>query len=211
MKTLRLFCLATLITALLTAPAFAGPLGKTIKGGISYATIEHDFLDFDHDLGFVLGLAMNYGLTPGLALQPEILYVQMGAADVATATDEMGQVIGTLDVTTNLDYIQIPVLLKVDVPLSGSILPTLLLGPAVAFNINADNHLEGMGIDESGDLEDISSTDVSLILGLGMKLGAGPAGVNLELRYNHGLKNIYDDALVDIHNRSIQAMVGYSF
>ena len=88
---------------------------------------------------------------------------------------------------------------------------TPLAATNIAFNINAESSFEGMGNSVSGELEGVSSTDVSLIVGLGMKLGAGPAGVNLEVRYNHGLKNIYDDALVDIHNRNFQAMVGYSF
>lgn len=210
MKSFRLFCLAAVAMALLTIPAMAGPLGKTIKGGISYAKITHDLSDFDYEMGIVVGLAMSYDLAPGFSLQPELLYVQQGAKNEYEEMNEMGELIGSGDYIMDLDYIQIPVLAKVDLPVAGSVLPSIIAGPAIAFKINAEGTYEGSTGDVSADLEDVNSTNLSLIVGLGLKLGAGPAGVNVEARYNYGLSKIYDGP-IDIQNRSIQGLVGFSF
>jgi len=153
---------------------------------------------------------MSYDLAPGFSLQPELLYVQQGAKNEYEEMNEMGELIGSGDYIMDLDYIQIPVLAKVDLPVAGSVLPSIIAGPAIAFKINAEGTYEGSTGDVSADLEDVNSTNLSLIVGLGLKLGAGPAGVNVEVRYNYGLSKIYDGP-IDIQNRSIQGLVGFSF
>ena len=65
-----------------------------------------------------------------------------------------------------------------------------------------------------GEIDGIKGTDLSLIVGLGMRVGAGPAGLNIELRYNHGLTNINDaegDYEPELHNRGLQILAGIGF
>jgi hypothetical protein len=213
MKMLKIICFVTVAAGLLAAPVLAGPLGKTVKGGISYAKVTNDVGgDSDSEMGYVLGLAMTYDLIPGLSLQPELLYVQQGGKYDIALVDEGGMPVGNGELIWDLDYIQVPVLARISLPLLGTAIPTIIAGPALAFNLSSDYTQKMSGEEVSGNIDDISSTDLSLIIGAGMKLGAGPAGAILEVRYNHGLTNLNDsDGPAEIKNRSIQAMAGFSF
>lgn len=214
MSRTRVFCLVALVSLLVAAPLTAGPLGKTIKAGISYAKVTNDGPagDSDSALGLAAGVGLSYDLIPGLALQPEVLYVQQGGKYDINVVDG-GMVVGNGELTWDLDYIQVPVLARVSLPVIGSALPTVLAGPAFAFNVKSDYTVEAEGAKDSGEVEDLKSTDLSLILGVGMKFGAGPAGVNVELRYNMGLTDLNDaeDGTAKIKNRSLQVLAGFSF
>ncbi len=214
MKMFRLICVVVIAAGLLAAPALAGPLGKTIKGGVSYAKVTNDqFDDSDREMGFAVGMAFSYDLVPGISLNPEVLYVQQGGKYEFTMIDEYGMPAGNAEMVWDLDYIQIPVLARVSLPVVGSVLPTLIAGPALSYNVKKEYTTEGSAGSVTEELDYIKDTDLSLIFGLGMKLGAGPAGVNLELRYNHGLTDLNDsvDGTAKIQNRSLQALVGVSF
>lgn len=136
-------------------------------------------------LGFVGGgfLCLNFGNSFGI--RPEILYEQKGAAISGTST------------TTELDYVEVPVLLKFALGTPG-INPAILLGPSFDFNTVA-NDVNGKTI--SG----INSSDVGLM-----------GGVELDIdkflvsgRYELGLDNVKNNT--NIQNGTITLLVGYSF
>ncbi|MBD3220555.1 outer membrane beta-barrel protein [bacterium] len=210
----RVFCIVAVVLMLMASTTLAGPLGKTIKAGISYAQVTNDgdAGDSDHTLGLAAGVALSYDLVPGLSLQPEVLYVQQGGKYDVNVVDG-GMVVGSGELTWDLDYIQVPVLAKIQLPVVGSLLPTIIAGPAFAFNVTSDYTVEGDGAEDSGEIEDLKSTDLSLIFGLAMKVGAGPAGVMVEARYNHGLTDLNDaeGGTAKINNRSFQVLAGFSF
>lgn len=209
----RTLLTATLVLALLVGPAVAGPLGKGLKAGISYSKITNDSTgDSDHKLGFAAGLSVSYDLLPGLTLQPELLYVQQGGRwDVNVV--EGGTIVSNADLTWKLNYVQVPVLARVNLPLLGAFLPTLIGGPALSFKAASTFDLEdGDSLIASGDVDDLASTDLSLIVGLGFKVGAGPAGFVVDARYNLGSTNLNDtDSEVTINNRGFQVLAGFQF
>lgn len=213
---IRVFCLLAVVMMLAISPASAGPLGKTIKAGISYAQITNDNADIgdsDHELGFAAGIGISYDLVPGITLAPELLYVQQGGKYGITITDEGGNITGSGDLIWDLDYLQVPVLARISLPVVGSMLPTVIAGPAFAFNVASDYTIDAPGGEETGELDDVASTDLSLIVGLGLKFGAGPAGVNVDVRYNYGLSDLNDaeGGTNEIKNRGLQVLAGISF
>jgi len=210
----RAFCIVLLLVALVAAQATAGSLGKGIKAGISYAKITNDFAgDSDYDLGVAAGISLSYDLVPGLTIQPELLYVQQGGKYDTTIFDAGGGILGTGEFVWNLNYIQLPVLARLNLPVVGALLPTIIAGPALSFKASSSFSMEQDGTTlESGDIEDVKSTDLSLIVGLGFKVGAGPAGVTVDARYNLGSTNL-NDAGTDttIKNRGFQVLAGFQF
>jgi opacity protein-like surface antigen len=215
MNRTRVFCMVAVLALLVALPTQAGELGKGVKAGITYSKVTNDGPagDSDSTMGFAAGIALSYDLVPGLTLAPELLYVQQGGKYDVNLVDG-GMVVGSGELTWDLDYLQVPVLAKLNLPVVGALLPNLFAGPAFAFNVKSDYTLESDSGDETGEVDDIKSTDLSLIVGIGMKVGAGPAGVDVELRYNHGLTDINDSDAADaaeITNRGFQVLAGFSF
>jgi hypothetical protein len=209
----RTLCIISLILVLLAGQALAGPLGKGIKAGISYSKVTNDNVgDSDHKMGVAAGISISYDLLPGITLQPELLYVQQGGRWDINILDG-GSIVGNGELTWQLNYLQVPVLARVNLPVVGAFLPTLIAGPALSIKTASTYETEQDGsLVSSGDLDDIKSTDLSLILGLGFKVGAGPAGFVVDARYNLGSSNLNDtDADVTINNRGFQVLAGFQF
>jgi len=209
----RALCIISLILVLLAGQAVAGSLGKGIKAGISYSQVTNDNIgDSDHKLGVVAGVSVSYDLLPGLALQPELLYVQQGGRwDINVV--EGGSIVSNAELTWKLNYLQLPVLARVNLPLLGAFLPTLIAGPALSVKTSSTYEIEdGDSLVSSGDVDDLASTDLSLILGVGFKVGAGPAGIVVDARYNLGSTNLNDsDGDATINNRGFQVLAGFQF
>lgn len=209
----RPLCIIALILVLLAGQALAGPLGKGIKAGISYSKVTNDNVgDSDHKMGVAAGISISYNLLPGLSLQPELLYVQQGGRWDINILDG-GSIVGNGELTWKLNYLQVPVLARVNLPVVGAFLPTLIAGPALSIKTASTYETEqGGSLVSSGDLDDIKSTDLSLIVGVGFKVGAGPAGIVVDARYNLGSTNLNDtDADVTINNRGFQVLAGFQF
>lgn len=209
----RPLCIITLILVLLAGQALAGPLGKGIKAGISYSKVTNDNVgDSDHKMGVAAGISISYDLLPGITLQPELLYVQQGGRWDINILDG-GTIVGNGELTWKLNYLQVPVLARVNLPVVGAFLPTLIAGPALSIKTASTYETEqGGSLVSSGDLDDLASTDLSLIVGVGFKVGAGPAGIVVDARYNLGSTNLNDtDADVTINNRGFQVLAGFQF
>jgi hypothetical protein len=140
--------------------------------------------DLSSKLGFVGGgfLSLNFGNS--FAIRPEVLYEQKGTAISGTST------------TTELDYIEVPVLLKLGLgtPVFN---PSILLGPSFSWNLLAQSD----GKNFSG----INSSDVGLVGGVELDLSK----FLVSARYELGLDNVEKN--VNVQNGTITLLVGYSF
>jgi hypothetical protein len=135
-------------------------------------------------LGFVGGgfICLNFG--ENFALRPEILYAQKGAAISGTST------------TVELDYFEIPILLKLSLG-SPMVNPGLLLGPT--FNFNTVASYAGNTISE------ISSSDIGLMGGVEVDIDK----FLVSARYELGLNNVMQN--VNVQNGTLTFLVGYMF
>jgi hypothetical protein len=192
MKKLGLVLLVTAFTALLALPQpAAADVRFGLKGGASIANVNGDFVDALGDwkstVGFCGGIFLEFNFGRVLTLQPEVLYTMKGA--------DTGE--GKL----KFDYIEIPVLLKLRLPI-GDVHPFIFAGPAFGFTLNSA--LEGI------ELEDFPKSDYSAVLGGGLQLGRS---IHIDIRYTMGLQKleIPDLEAIDLKNGVISATIGLAF
>lgn len=160
----------------------AGANFSTLVG--SDATTLNSGNALNSKLGFVGGgyLCLNFGTSFGI--RPELLYEQKGAAISGTST------------TTELDYIEIPVLLKfgLGTPVFN---PSILLGPSFAWNTVA----QGGGVNIKG----INSSDTGLVGGVELDFSK----FLISGRYELGLDNVKSDS--NVQNGTFTFLIGYDF
>lgn len=162
-----------LVLALLTAPAaLAAQVEFGLKGGASFGNISNKGVlpgDLGTRTGFAAGASLGFrAQVVGVGI--EALYAQRGLS--SDAADQ------------KLDYVDIPVYLKLQAPTPG-ISPFGYLGPQVSFEVTCKN----------ADLDCVdtgrSTTDYAGVVGAGVKIGNESAiGFTIEARYIYGLKDL---------------------
>ncbi len=138
----------------------------------------------DSKLGFVGGgyLCLNFGTSFGI--RPEVLYEQKGAAISGTS------------ITTALDYVEVPILLKfgLGTPVFN---PSILLGPSFSWNTLAQSG----GKPFSG----VNGSDTGLVGGIEIDLSK----FLISGRYELGLDNVEQN--VNVQNGTFTFLIGYNF
>lgn len=188
-QSLRLATLAVLTLAA-SAP-FASAQGVGIKVGPTFDEFSDDVFDFDNRTGIHAGLFIGGSRDKVLGFQTEFNWLRKN-----TAT-EAGQEI-------RIDYLQIPLLLRLNAGSSSANGPALygIVGPAFDFKI-ADE-VEGFTLDDG-----IEGTDVSLAFGGGFEV----ARIIIEGRYEKGLRRINKtfSSLAEIKKQSFTILFGVRF
>ena len=198
-------------------------LASGIKGGFkigaSMAKLHGDDVEdltdlFGEDqksrIGFCAGGFITFNITDMFAIQPEVLYTMKG-----TKYEE--EILGeTLKVWIKLNYLEIPVLVKIIVPTPGGVKPFLFAGPVLALKLSGKAKFEYGAESEEEDIEDedIKSTDFGLVIGAGVDFGLGVPGtgkMTLDVRYSLGLSTISEFEGDDVKNGVFSLMVGFSF
>lgn len=178
------------------------------KIGLSMADFSGDGVDA-HDMksGFAAGIFAQFPLGQGasLVLQPEVLYVMKGPK--LDLTEE----------TTwkyNLDYIEVPVLLKFKFPLPGNIAPNVFAGPVVSFLSSAKikEEIDGDEVDEMDIKEFLKDTEYSIAFGGGVDVTFQGLGVlTVDARYVIGMSDISDVGEGELKNKTIMIHAGFGF
>lgn len=196
MRNLRIAGTSLLLTLVVSSTALAqgGTLG--VRAGASVATLDTDaesILDEENRTGLVAGVFYNRALGL-LGYQIEVLYTSRGADFGAD---------GSLDLT----YIQIPALLRVNLPV-GLLQPGVFAGVAAALNIDC----QVGNSDNCDDIEGVEVNDVDLngVIGADLRFGLAGVGLWLDGRYYVGLSDIgdFDAAVGDLKNRSWEFSAG---
>lgn len=185
---------------LLVSPLYAKGMMVGIKGGLSEANLNGDAVaNNSYKPGLVVGGFMSYDITEIFCIQPEVLFVMKGAK-FATADSSF---------TDKINYIEVPILVKVSLPVSGKIKPSLYAGPTFNFLLSAKS-ADGTEIDFK---DQISSMDFGIAAGAMVSYQMDKASIFVEGRYDAGLKTIVKNAddtgnKPDITNGGFQIMVG---
>lgn len=155
-----------------------------LKGGITFYKGTIDFAGFEESsssaLGFTAGVYAEFPLSKYISIQPEILYNQKNIEEDDSFFDENNQV--------SFSYIDVPVLLRLNIPLEGNVSPFVTAGPYVGYLLDAKDEFDGQTEDISEFIEDLN---YGIIIGGGVQFG----NFNVEVRYDIGLANIYKDEL----------------
>jgi hypothetical protein len=167
------------LMGLIAAPArLVAQVEFGIKGGASFGNISNKGVlpgNLKTRTGFAAGVSLGLGAQL-LGVGAEALFAQRGLSSDGTGD-------------AKLDYLDIPVYLKLQVPSPG-IAPFGYVGPQVSFEVNCKN----------GDLDcsdnGHSTTDYAGVVGAGVKFGgSGKVGFTVEARYVYGLKDLKLDTV----------------
>ena len=189
LQSLRLAALVVLTLAV-SAP-FASAQGVGIKVGPTFDEFSDEVLDFDNRTGIHAGLFIGGSRDKVLGLQTEFNWLRKNTATQA------GQEI-------RIDYLQIPVLLRLNAGSSSANGPALygIVGPA--FDFKVADEVEGFTLDDG-----IEGTDVSLVFGGGFEV----AHIIIEGRYEKGFRRINKNFsnFAEIKKQSFTILFGLRF
>jgi hypothetical protein len=165
-------------------------------------------IPIDRRTGFMVGGYALIDLAGPISLQPELLYVQKGAQ--VESEFSLGGQTQTITSTLKLSYLEVPVLGKFDVPVTGPVSPSLFAGPSIGINLAASQESEAGGQSESQDV-DVSGTDFGFTVGAGVGVELGVGTANLDVRYQLGLSNLPTEGDASVKNRGIGVTAGLTF
>lgn len=195
---LSLLCLSLLAAAL--------PASYGFKGGVTVSRFDYPDTVVGTTakdlLGFCAGLVAVMPAGEQFAFRIELLYSQKG---------HEAEVVGPFggEWKTTLDYIELPVLLQLAVPLSESVRPVLFAGGYGAYLVSAK-----LGAEESEDVDvkdSFKEFDYGAVLGAGLEFRIGEKNkLLLDARYNLGLAKI-DAEGSDVKNRGFAFSAGILF
>jgi hypothetical protein len=163
------------------------------------------------------GAFLNVRFFNGMVgLQPEIHYTYRGFVALETDRGE------SITSTYTISYVEIPVLLVVEVPFfKGKLRPGILLGPYFGYAGKATERIDAFGSVEENDLGDhFKGNDFGYVYGGYLKYNLGFLNFSLGLRWSRGTRNIcrnIEEVSYDLYaddtlkNESVSVMVGLSF
>ena len=160
--------------------------------------------------GMVAGGFVEFGMGVHFAVRPEVLWSQRGGGyEVQGPAGELYAERYTLN------YVEVPVLLKLLLPSVGRMAPGLVLGPSVSMRLASHGKIESGAQSGEGNLNDwTEALDYGLVVGGGVKLASLRIGdVFVEGRYGLGLRAILKgaDEQREIKNRTITVLTGIGF
>jgi hypothetical protein len=195
--------------------AGAQGFGVGARGGLNYSSLSDGAADAGQEIGWTTGFHAGLALTSDVheyfGFEVDALYTTKGAK----ITEDLGGG-SMLEGTLVPAYLQIPVLGRFRLPLGG-VTPRLLAGGAVAFELSckANGEVDGTTVIDNVDCDDPSigaderkGTEWSLLGGVGVEIGAGPAMVFLDAMYNLGVTNLDATGTDDVKSKAWMFSVG---
>ena len=181
-----------LLVALTSSTAAWAQVGGGIKVGVNLATLS-GFNDpsTDQRVGITAGGFMTFGLAPLIAFEPEVLFSMQGSK---LHFGTSGTIVSS-DVTAKLDYVQVPLLLRIGNSGKAGASLYAVAGPAL-----------GVLVRDEGVAEELTNTDVGVVVGAGVTLSR----LLLEGRYTAGLTDFNKGGSV-YKNRVLSLLVGLQF
>lgn len=187
-----LFAVALIIPMTASAQSHGGIVGGVGTSG--FAAEDGDVQDRTaSNFAYSVGLQGRVEFQEFLSLKPELLFARR-------TTDVEGGAIGfDFDNKYYLSYIEIPVLVRVAVPIADILAPKIYAGPHL--DVFLDGRWEGETSGpflDSSDSRDLDSGDVrnlqfGVTLGAGLDINLDPTVVTTSVRYGRNFTPIFQD------------------
>ena len=182
--------LALAVIGLATPGTASAQVG--VLAGLNVANVNFDVTDTnvsvngDSQTGLVAGLSFNVPVQSMFSVEVDALFAQKGTKFTFA---EFGRVdTGKM----KLNYVDVPVMGKVNLTGAAPVGVHLLFGPS--FNFKISEKFEENGVELDDDEEDqIETVETALVIGGGVHMG----GFRIDLRYGMGLSNILKDSASD--------------
>ena len=153
--------------------------------------------------GLVIGGFMTWYFSPMFGLQPEALYSMKGTSGATQG----------VSYTFSVNYIEIPVLLKFNIPLAPSspVSANLYAGPDFAFNVASSVETSSNGQTTTTDESNMTKGfDFNIMFGGGIGFNVGPTVLGVELRYSLGTGTVANDG-TDMKNGVFAILASVTF
>lgn len=199
-----LLCASVLVTW--PSAGRAEVTGFGVKTGVALANIfGRDVYDQRFRAGFSYGIFMTYGFGGTFAVQPELLFVMKGSRYFnGSGPDAYRE-------TMSLEYVELPILAKVYLPISRAFRTHVFAGPAPALNIRARVDARFAGESHQETLDNVMGVDVGLAAGAGIEFPVGAGRITFDARYTAGLTTLSKEPDDDIRNGAFSFLFGYVF
>jgi hypothetical protein len=231
----RFIILILVITCFFVSNGFAQfQIGPLVGANLSGLSIEPDSLftgNVNTKVGLIAGVSIVYNFSSMFSLQIEPAYMEKGAVIYTPYTDVA--TIVEIEQTIDVNYIDIPILLKVSFG-EEFIKPYILAGGYIAFPLDDGKTTLEYIIGNGQDITELlpeetlnlfkpelitNSVDLGLNFGAGFSLPLGIIDIFLEAQYSLGLTNITDEEFFlfpqllnpDIKNKGFQIKAGLLF
>lgn len=165
-------------------------------------------------VGLKAGIFLKIPIAGMFSLEPEALYAQNGVRIESTVS-------GAEAVDVDLGYVEIPVLLRVDIARQSHIHPIVMAGGSAAYRVQckfgeaSSTSTVAQDCGATGGADDpFKKNDYSVVGGAGLAAGLGGFGASLQVRYTHGLSNIAvdeTDTTKPPKNRAFSVLLGFTF
>ena len=189
MKKLILMAVMALATVSSFAQQAVGTFTIQPKIGLNLANLTNG--DADIRAGVAAGVEFEYQVSDIFSLSAGALYSMQGCKNT----------IEGVDVTTKLDYINVPILANVYVVKGLAV----KLGLQPGFNVSHKLSVAKGSTSGSTDIPGVKSVDLSIPVGLSYEY----SNFVFDARYNFGVTKVADDA--DSKNSVFQFTLGYKF
>lgn len=181
-----------LIVALTSSTSAWAQVGGGIKVGVNLATLS-GFNDASttQRVGITAGGFMTFGLAPLITFEPEVLFSMQGSK---LHFGTSGTIVSS-DATAKLDYVQVPLLLRIGNSGKAGASLYAVAGPTL-----------GILVRDDGVADQLKSTDFGVVAGVGVTVSR----LLLEGRYTAGLTDFNKGGTV-YKNRVLSLLVGLHF
>ena len=158
-------------------------------------------------LGLVAGSFIRLALRDEFALQVEALYSVKGA-QLGTEGE------GSPELDLQVVYLEVPVLISYAIPFTGSVRPSLHVGPSIAFELSERVQQTLGGFSQSQAVNELTSPDLGIVVGGEVHFEVGGLDALAGLRYTHGLRNIAEvtqSESAEVRTRTLALTLGFLF
>lgn len=209
---------AVILVIVLMALSSTAWAGVGFKGGLNFTKWTGDDWgdtdEFNWKMGFKLGAFATFPLSPIMTVQPEVYFATNGWEADVTLMDMGGGVLGEGTISTTMNYLEIPVLLKLNMDTGMNFAPSIFAGPYLGYLLGDPTmkiEFEGEEEEEDWPEDTFKSIDIGGVVGASFDYNIGMTTVTLEARYNMGFVSIVDVEDVDVKNMGFSLMGGFSF
>jgi hypothetical protein len=203
-----LSCLASTVSAAQTV-ATQQVRRFTVVAGLNRATFRGEDVDgIESRTAFLIGAGVHVQLSRIVGFRPELLYSMKGAVSTsALSTDEAEM---------RMNYVELPLLLHIALPVAGGIRPFVMGGPSVGYRVGCDMKTTSAGESDTITCAEIAEilgepelkkTDVGVHAAGGVAFDMGAREFTLGVRYNRGLSKVFADS--QQKHRVLSFVVGF--
>lgn len=168
--------------------------------GVNFAKFGNDADQTDYNTGLVLGGFLTYSIRNTHAFTAKVLFSQKGAKDESS------------DTRIHLNYVEVPVVVRLFFNRDGAIRPNIFAGPSFGFLTGVKGRVGDSDYEDVSNYEDTyNDFDFGLGFGLGLSFRvAEEMYFIIDTRYTYGLSDIAKSG-ADVNNQAIAVSAGLSF